>query len=106
MSRFRPGTAAHLLQRLWPRSQDVPGPAPFLMCRDLAENCEAAPKQPIRQKAGMPSAEWSALPSAEVSLPSELLYSRRDAVPLARCSFFTLDAMVDRNFATAPSPFF
>src|SRR5205814_9958279 len=105
MSRFHRGTAAHLLRRLWPRSQDAPGPGPFLTCRYLAESCEAGLKQLIRQKPRRPSAEWSALVSAEVSLPS-VLYPRRDALPLARCSFFTLDAMVDRNFAIAPLPCF
>src|SRR4029450_10013195 len=87
MSRFHRDKAAHLLRRLWLRSQDAPGPGPFLTCRHLAESCEAEPKQPVWQKAGTPSAEWSALLPVEVSL-SSALYARRDALLLARCSLF------------------
>src|SRR5438874_13409216 len=86
MCRFHRGKAVHLLQRPWPRSQDVPAPAPASTCRHRVERCETEPKQLIQQKARRPSAEWIAPPPVEILL-AWALYARRDALPLARCSF-------------------
>src|SRR5438067_5526505 len=66
MCRFHRGKAVHLLQRPWPRPQDVPAPAPASTCRHRVERCETEPKQLIQQKARRPSAEWIAPPPVEI----------------------------------------